>query len=143
MVKSFCVKRRKFNGVCYIAADLKLQFTLGNCPFSIRETFVLDTGSPLTIVRKKTLQEGRVPIDKLPNSKISLQGYCHSGTLLEIRKPEFPEIGVTLLRVLVDPRRDDMQKPPFSLLGLDFIEHYSFCFDPHVCSFELCPAENE
>jgi hypothetical protein len=136
------MKRRRFTDAepSYIAKDLDFEFVLNRRDYSVTETFVLDTGSPVTIVREKALLEAGVPRIELPKSNVRLYGYCHKPPILrEIRDPKFTKLELALHLVFVDPERDKYMDPQFGLLGLDFIDHFSFTFEPSFSTLELCP----
>ena len=104
---------------------------------SLREQFILDTGSPVTIIRQKEFERVcPVPIDDLRLEEVPVgtkRGTkVYKEKLLRIPNLSFPELGLKLEEAFLS--KEDR---PFSLLGTDFLENFHLVFDPKSKVAEL------
>jgi len=133
-MKAFSFTRKKFGCTCYLAAELRLEVTLPGRARGIvmKEVFILDTGSGLTLLRGSVLAANGIRYDDLvrPKDGATIGGYAWKSKpyMLNVY---FPDVGLPDFAVFVDPCRD-AQEPEFSLLGWNFIDNFCFNFSPDL-----------
>jgi hypothetical protein len=133
-VREFGKEYRKFKGK-YLVCSLHIKANVCNktgrlYEVSLCERFVLDTGSPVTIIRRKEFERVcPVPIEELRlevtpvGTKRGTEMYKEE--LLRIPGLFFPHLGLKLEEAFLS--KEDR---PFSLLGTDFLENFRLVFDP-------------
>jgi hypothetical protein len=133
-VREFGKEYRKFKGkylVCSLHIKANVCDKTGRLyEVSLCERFVLDTGSPVTIIRQKEFERVcPVPIEELRlevtpvGTKRGTEMYKEE--LLRIPGLFFPHLGLKLEEAFLS--KEDR---PFSLLGTDFLENFRLVFDP-------------
>jgi len=140
-VKEFGMEYRKFKGK-YLVCDLCISAHVTDekgvtHEVSLCEQFILDTGSPVTIIRQKEFERVcPVPIDDLRLEEVPVgtkRGTkAYKEKLLRIPNLSFPELGLKLEEAFLS--KEDR---PFSLLGTDFLENFHLVFDPKSKVAEL------
>lgn len=135
-VCEFGEKHRKFGGR-YLVTTLFVEFTLWDESLSFAKQFILDTGSPVTFIRRNTFEKNSCnPLSSLEEEEF---GPIDRPIMKARRIPSvvrLPRVSIELPKVYITPPEYDK---PFGLLGTDFLENFFLQFDPQMAkAYFLC-----
>lgn len=135
-VSEFGNRWRMFKGN-YLTCCLYVEMTLVDKrgerhQAAFTERFALDTGSPVTFLRKKIFVQA-IPVcfEELGLEEVPFGGReTGEGSyekMWKIERMRFPQFGLVLEEAYISA-----EDRPFSLLGTDFLEHFQMWFDPET-----------
>jgi hypothetical protein len=113
----------------YLLVDLWVEFWVSKECVSFCDSFILDTGSPITWIRRERVEKcAGTPLSQFRQAKTSWRGF--DGKLvkpLEVQRVRFPHIELELPKALITNEEYDK---PFGLLGMDFLMNWIIHVDP-------------
>ena len=113
----------------YLPVDLCVEVWVGKECVPFCDSFILDTGSPITWIRRERVEKCyETPLSEFGQTKTSWSG--SDGKLdrpLEVQRVRFPHIELELPNAFITKKEYDK---PFGLLGMDFLMNWIIRFDP-------------
>lgn len=113
----------------YLPVDLCVEFWVGKECVPFCDSFILDTGSPITWIRRERVEKcAETPLSQFHQARTSWSGFDGKlGQPLEVQRVRFPHIELELPKAFITKEEYDK---PFGLLGMDFLMKWVIHFNP-------------